>query len=569
MEAKIINQINLKKLTDCFSTEQIENALVKTYIENNGLSTKNKFILDILNSTDTRITEDVSKFLKGKGLELDLLTIQKIFELLLERDEKNKTGTFYTPYFVVDFIVQNSISKECSVIDPCCGCGAFLVGATKRIVEITKKNVIDILEKNIFGIDICNEAIRRAKIILSLLALTKGEDKKEINFNLVNADSLIVNWEEKFPKVFENGGFEVVIGNPPYAALPAKYNLKILSKRYKTIENSSRSNIYIPFLEMMFNISKHNGSGGIIVPLSIAFASGKNFLKLREEIEKIGGDWKFSFYDRSPDSLFGDNIKTRNSIIFFYKGTKTKSLSTTKLIRWNSRNRDELFNKIKYQNLQDLSIKKAIPKISTILELSILNKLEKLENLGDTINIKSQFNRSNKKNVLYFYNTAYNWISVFTHIPSSFDNSKEIIPSSLYAIECKDETEAKILYSLLNSKIVYWYWTVWGDGFHVTEKFIRKIPITFSSFSIKSKERLIYLATKLEELAIENPISKVNKKKTIGNYNMMKCNTIINQIDETITNELRLDSSFLGFLREFFKEHISAGRDTFKNSEWL
>lgn len=562
---KIINQINLKPLTDNFSVYEIEVILVNLFMQKNNLSTKNNFLKEFVKKNDNELLNKINDFLILKNIKLDLLILQKIFELLLERDEKKNSGTFYTPFFIVDYIVDNVIKKECKVVDPSCGCGAFLIGALEKIKKISNKNLIDIIENNLFGVDISKTAIRRTKIMLLLYALLYGEDKPSVKFNLVARDSILLNWKEHFSNVFSEGGFDVVIGNPPYAKLNSDYNRLNLSEKYKAVGQNSSPNLYILFLELMLKISKTNGSGGIIVPLSISFNSNTPTKRLRQMIQKSGGEWKFSFYDRSPDSLFGDSIKTRNSIILFNKG-QPKKIYTTKLIRWNSKNRCQLFKNLEYQDLHNLSIISSIPKVSKKIEIETLNKLSNMDKIDRNIKITKQLNRENPLN-LYVYNTAYNWISVFTNIPFAQKDNKEVIPDSLSKISCNDQNSCKILYSILNSNLVYWYWVVLGDGFHVTSNFIRDIPLPYWTFSEETQKDLCYLADKLYGKIKKYPITKINKGITIKNYNIIECMDIVGQIDNLLINELNLDPNMLNHLIKFRKEHISAGRDIFKNSE--
>src|SRR5258708_27512354 len=111
------------------------------------------------------------------------MALEKIFELFNERNQKKQSGSFYTPHFIVDFIVQNTVTKDSTIIDPACGCGAFLLGSIKQLQNITKKSIVSIIENNIYGIDISEKAINRAKIILTLFLNLNNQLNKNINFN--------------------------------------------------------------------------------------------------------------------------------------------------------------------------------------------------------------------------------------------------------------------------------------------------------------------------------------------------------------------------------------------------
>ncbi|GAI02297.1 unnamed protein product, partial [marine sediment metagenome] len=107
-------------------------------------------------------------------------------------------------------------SPHTKICDPSCGCGAFLIAACKQFKKKFNKNIVDIIENNIYGVDILHYSVRRCKILLSLLAIINKEDEENYNFNIYTRDSLNIDWKNLFPSIFKENGFDVVIGNPPY-----------------------------------------------------------------------------------------------------------------------------------------------------------------------------------------------------------------------------------------------------------------------------------------------------------------------------------------------------------------
>ena len=129
------------------------------------------------------------------------------------------------------------------ILDPACGSGAFLNQALSFLME-EHKNIDDliaeltntplrifdtdkaILENNIFGVDINDESVEIAKLSLWLRTAQKGRKLSNLNNNIKCGNSLIndpavagdeaFKWEDEFPEIFDKGGFDVVIGNPPY-----------------------------------------------------------------------------------------------------------------------------------------------------------------------------------------------------------------------------------------------------------------------------------------------------------------------------------------------------------------
>jgi type I restriction-modification system DNA methylase subunit len=162
------------------------------------------------------------------------------------------------------------------ILDPACGSGAFLNQALTFLIEEHKNidyliaeltntplRIFDtdkaILENNIFGVDINDESVEIAKLSLWLRTAQKGRKLSNLNANIKCGNSLIDDpafagdkafiWEEEFPEIFAKGGFDVVIGNPPYVRqeliLPFKPHLE---KKFATYQSSA--DLFVYFIEM-------------------------------------------------------------------------------------------------------------------------------------------------------------------------------------------------------------------------------------------------------------------------------------------------------------------------------
>jgi type I restriction-modification system DNA methylase subunit len=148
---------------------------------------------------------------------------------------------------------------QLTILDPACGSGAFLNEALQFLIEEHKYidklqaklfrdgfylgNIAnEILENNIFGVDLNEESVEIAKLSLWLRTAQRGRQLSSLTDNIKCGNSLIddaqiagnkaFNWQENFPKVFEKGGFDVVIGNPPYGAYLSEKEKIFLERNY-------------------------------------------------------------------------------------------------------------------------------------------------------------------------------------------------------------------------------------------------------------------------------------------------------------------------------------------------
>ena len=181
-----------------------------------------------------------------------------------------------------------------TICDPACGSGAFLNAALqflinehKLIDEMQAKITGDaivfpnienvILENNLYGVDINEESVEIAKLSLWLRTAQPYRKLSSLNNNIKCGNSLIsdvevagdkaFDWEAEFPQVFEKGGFDVVIGNPPYVLLQKMSISDEELSLYKAYSVASyKIDLFHLFFEKSIMILKEHGKLGFITP---------------------------------------------------------------------------------------------------------------------------------------------------------------------------------------------------------------------------------------------------------------------------------------------------------------
>lgn len=247
-----------------YSIEEIENMTIKLFLDKHYLGFV--FINKLINTRIQNINVDCYEYI-SKNINLDSLEeVNIFFESLVSEKEKNENGIVFTPEYVCDYIVKNTIEKfddNTKIIDPSCGCGIFIISLLNYLKSKSNKTIIELLEENIYGIDITKNNIERTKIILTLYAIINGEDKEEIKFNFIEADSLFTDWN----LLFNENKFDYIIGNPPYVNnhnLKESYIIKLSSKFQTTTKGTF--NIFYAFIEQSMKFLKEDGKLGYIVP---------------------------------------------------------------------------------------------------------------------------------------------------------------------------------------------------------------------------------------------------------------------------------------------------------------
>lgn len=292
----------------------------------------------------------VMHFLDKEGCDYRLEDMIKRFEYVVSPADRVVSGAVYTPK-----IVRTAILKEClfnksvdelrktRIADISCGCGGFLMDAATWIHEKTGKSYSDVFKENIFGVDLQDYAVERTKILLSLLALSNGEDEDFI-FNLLCRDTLDYvcgSWDNKYT------GFDVIVGNPPYVC---SRNLSDESRQklagYEVCE-SGHPDLYIPFFQIATEMLGCGGKLGYITMNT--FLRSVNGRSLRKYFSK--NKFSIKIIDFRGFQIF--ESKSTYTCLFFLE-KRTKATGIFYVVDEQGRLSDDLeYKSISYSELDD------------------------------------------------------------------------------------------------------------------------------------------------------------------------------------------------------------------------
>lgn len=247
----------LNQLIQTHDLTSLERHLVYSYLTNNKLSfDKNP----ILTSYFKDFEQNPQLYFDTSSLNISSIKeLENYLELIIPVGDRKFNGAFFTPDYIIDFIINEIQPKEDDTnLDPSCGCGAFLVGLTDYYKRTFNKPIKKIIKENIFGSDILEYNIHRAKLILTIYALQNGEQLKDTDFNLFHQDSLRTSWKMSFDNI---------VGNPPYVKFQdlTDDNRNYLAKHWTTVEGGT-FNLYFAFFELGYKLLKPTGKLGYITP---------------------------------------------------------------------------------------------------------------------------------------------------------------------------------------------------------------------------------------------------------------------------------------------------------------
>lgn len=522
------------------------------------------------------------------------------------RAAKRETGVFYTPSDVADYMVEHTCQLynghflSAKVLDPACGTGVFLLALLRAAARqygegFSKFNYIT---SCLHGFDVSGHAVDAAAFLLLKECLTEIRVRgiiprvvwQTIRRNLIEIDSVCVDTlshgdtrsfldiftnplptlRELFPEVPD--GFDILVGNPPYAALGERVDYELLATRFvslKGVKASPRVNLFPLFVEMMWQFTKPGcNAAALVTPLSVAFHSGVQYERCRHAMSWTGGRWQFAFFDREPHALFGEEVKTRNAILFRAESTETpkrgqaSNIETGPLRKWTSRTRTSLFQRIDFTSLDSVEMTTGIPKLSGTLQAEAFMVLRRRHNrfpklalrLGTCAPAEALIDDDTPK--VFVGGTAYNFINVYRPTKLQPDESNSpLSKSSLHCLEFKTEADARVAFAILSSRFVFWMWHVLGDGFHVASWLFKEIPFNRDSFSQEEFDSMSRLGDVLwDKLQSHRFISMNRGRLTIG-FRPLACHEERNGIDGILVKVAELNEQFTFELRRFVKEN--------------
>ena len=339
------------------------------------------------------------------------------------------------------------------------------------------------------------------------------------------------HWFVEFYDIMHNGGFDVIIGNPPYvstAKIRKLYNVK-------NISCLSCPDVYAWILERSQLLLRMSGRSGMIVPLSLSFSS--SFTTCRQLLlSEYSHNW-FSSFGRIPSALFSFDVRVRHTIHLGLKSTRPANCQTTRLHRWFGVERTTLFQTLEYVPFRPELWNNRIPKLNSEHLARAFETLFEVQRST----FQDQISRSPTRHALYFKKTAYNWLNFCRQMPPCYDSTGTPVQHTKFGeIYFRDSESCRIAMLLGNGKLMLAFWFAVGDDFDVTRWNVGDFPVDFSQLSKDNVNELLEIVPSLEAAMTEATQFKLNAGRRVGNYNLAKCRDITDLSDHIFCKALGL-----------------------------
>jgi hypothetical protein len=490
-----------------------------------------------------------------------------------ERFVRKASGVFYTPGDVAYLMVQHLLSGDGTAahhrwFDPAHGSGVFLRAALSAIYG--ERGARDC----IYGVDLDPLAAETSSFVLTAEDIIRRPDGPapwerwhQFRRNLATGDALLIDTSEApdqptltfeadnqpvdgnplgqfepwrldsvFPETAETG-FARVVANPPYAPLrPTAATIHI--RRLHPVTGRSASRDISPvFVELCADLLADDGALAAVVPLSAVASTRSPFPDLRQHLAEQRGRLELLSFDRAPDALFGDDIKTRNAIIHLDKGAP-RGLVASPLYRWTSRTRESALTGIPVTSIAGLDgVPRSIPKIGREWERELfvacgnqsayLDRWYTNRRLAPLTRVTRSV-RDEPSDAVALAPTAYNFLGLVRD-PYRAVTEGHNSQHGYWILQFASEPLASAAYALLSSRLAFWIWHITGDGFHVTSTLHQHVPVPTGDPGRIS--RLADLGDQLWKAALQNSQVSTNRSRATVAYPAWGHTDLISEID--------------------------------------
>ncbi len=500
-----------------------------------------------------------------------------------ERRRRKAAGVYYTPGDVAHLMVNRVLSAgghddQHLWLDPAHGSGVFLRAVFSAIYDQPGGG------DRVYGVDLDPIAAETSSFVLTAEDLVRDPDGPppwerwhRFRRNLATGDALLIDvaaapeqatlsfgaqsgpidghplgrfepWrlESVFPETTDVG-FARVLANPPYAPLQRSAATFHIPELHPITGRVASKDISPVFVELCADLLPDAGALAVVLPLSVVSSTRAPFPELRLHLATQPGWLEMLSFDRVPDALFGDDIKTRNAIVHLDKGAPA-DLTVSPLYRWTSRTRETALAGIPVTSVAGLkNVPGAVPKIGTDWERDLLLACESQEWYLDQWHTHRKFvplasvTRSvgdEQSDVLALAPTAYNFLGVLRD-PYRAATDGHDSQNSFSILHFASEQQASAAYALLSSRLAFWIWHVTGDGFHVTSTVHRRVPVP--SEEAEGLERLADLGDRLWKAALQGPVVSTNRGRTTVAYPTSSHPDLIDEIDAEVGEFIGVD----------------------------
>ncbi len=344
------------------------------------------------------------------------------------------------------------------------------------------------------------------------------------------------HWFAEFYGIMTNGGFDVIIGNPPYVAYKKVFKDYKLPLNYYTTEPCG--NLYGYIMERCFSLINKSSWFGMIIPVSII--SGESY-KALAKVSFRSQAWVSSYSNRPGKLFYG----VEQRLVIYLRCQQTVRLYTTSYFHWYERERANLFFLIKYHPTKLHLIRNIPYKIGNQTEATIIDKFYEKRGSIAKIEAPGQYE-------CWYHDGPTYWIRSLPFIPKVAKKGSSR-SNHYHKLNFQTPEDAFLICSILNSSSFYFFFKKISNCRDFGIKELYEFPI--GEIHTKLKKRLSHLGRELGEQlkADAKPCTRVypSGKVEYEEYYPAKCKLIIDRIDFVLSKHYGFSEEELDFILNY------------------
>lgn len=377
-----------------------------------------------------------------------------------------------------------------------------------------------------------------------------ARESMEVPTNITPA---IENWKEthqpfhwlcQFPQVFADGGFSIVIGNPPYIGAR-----KVTQYDWQGFATDNAPDIYAICLERTLALLGPTGRLGYITPLSVSFSSRSGIRLVRKRCEdELSALWVSSFSHNGRGSGLFSGVGVQNSIVVGVRqagtghGTEGTSLHTTQCHLWSQIGRSHLFYGIEYCAGVERLKSEQWPFVATRQHLEALLSMLRRCEAGTLRQLEHSTTSAHDPtaSILYYKRTASFFLQALSKTPPTYDHTgAEIAASGFSSLHFLTNFERDAAILLLNGTFGFSWWLTFSDHFDVIRSVLVSVPSNLKALESPDTDACTLQLSLEFQHACELNLRFMRKvSKNVGRFdiNSAEVQAVLHQADEMLAD---------------------------------
>lgn len=383
--------------------------------------------------------------------------------------------------------------------------------------------------------------------------LSTSHDAEDENFESWKESHRPFHWFAEFYNIVEHGGgFDVIIGNPPYVRYTTELRKKYTVQNYRT---ESCGDLYALFMERVKLFATKSTPIGMIIPLPAFSTNG--MAPLMDEFIHQQKTLLLSFYAVSPQKLF---VGAKQRLVIAISLPGKMEINTTRYLLWHPSYRKHLFDGLQYVTTTRTPEIQTIPKMELDLSKKITEKM-KINKL-----LSNYLSNSQGKGSVFVYNAPENWTRATNFIPYFWNERDGERSSTQIKTFFVSGEGASSLCALINSSLFYWWFIIMSDCRHLNIREIIKFPFNLFTFHKNNEKEVSSLVDKLMSNYLQYATRKTTQYRTTGKvvydeFHPRHGKSIMDEIDELLAKHYNFTEEELDYIINYDYKYRMGGAD--------